>query len=227
MSDQRSIDAATLCYGLYAYHDAPRIGWDYLDDGSGSDGVYWAAVRLNGILWCILRGSVLLFPDWVRDFYAVDDPFLHDDLGPIHPGMYKGLTLVRDRLLSLAKPDEPIGICGHSLGAGRSRQLTGLLCVAGRPPVCRRAFGEPHSGGDKLDQIISVVKDDISYRNIGQEPADWEDCDLVTTVPPWFNRPSFSDEVVNPPANDSWGAFRFHHFYLYANVIGAGPFLAT
>lgn len=225
MSDQRSVDAATLCYSLYAYPDAPVVGWDYRDDGSGSDGVVWATVRLNGLLWIVLRGSVTE-QDWQRDFYTFVDPFLHDGLGFIHPGFYKGLPLVRDRVLSLAKPDEPIGVCGHSLGAGRSRLLTGLLCVAGRPPVCRRAFGEPHSGGDKLDQIISVVQDDISYRNVGRDESDREDCDLVTTVPPWFNRPTFTDEVVLPPANDSWGAFRYHHFYLYANAVGAGPFIA-
>lgn len=219
MSDQRSVDAITLVYGLYAYPDAPVIGWDYRDDGSGSDGVYWAATRLNGLLWCILRGSVTE-ADWQRDFYAIVDPFLHDDLGTIHPGFYKGLPLVRDRLLSLAKPDELIAVAGHSLGAARSKLLTGLLCIAGRPPVCRRAFGEPHSGMDKLDQIVAAVYDDISYRNVGPDSADWEDVDLVTTVPPWFNRPRFTDETVNPAANDPWGPFRYHHAALYAAAVG-------
>lgn len=214
-----SVDAATLCYSLYEYSDSPKVSWDYKDDGSGSDGVCWAAVRLDGVLWCVLRGSVT-DQDWERDFYTLVNPFLHDDLGLIHPGFYKGLPLVRDRFLSLAKTGESVGVTGHSLGAGRSRLLTGLLCVAGRMPVCRRAFGEPHSGGDKLDQIISVVKDDISYRNVGQDADDWEDYDLVTTVPPWFNRPTFTDETVEPLPNDPWGAFRYHHMSLYAKAVG-------
>ena len=214
-----SQDAATLCYGLYQYPDSPVIGWDYRDDGSGSDGVVWAAVRLNGLLWCVLRGSVTQ-TDWQRDFFALTDPFLHDDLGPVHPGFYKGLPLVCDRLLSLAKPGERLGVTGHSLGAGRSWLLSGLLTTRYHAPVCRRAFGEPHSSGDNLFLINTAIADDLSYRNVGGEPCDWEDVDLVTTVPPWFNRPKFTDLVVQPIAGDPWGPFKYHHMCLYAGAIG-------
>jgi hypothetical protein len=214
-----SQDAATLCYSLYQYPDCAVVSWDYKDDGSGSDGVYWAAVRLNGILWCVLRGSVTQ-QDWQRDFYDWVDPFLHDDLGTIHPGFYKGLPLVRDRLLSLAKPDEPIGVTGHSLGAGRASLLTGLLCVAGRAPVQRIVFGEPHSGGETLAKVVEDVEGP-SYRADGGQNSTWEDVDEVTRVPPWFNTPTVrTDVTVTPPANDPWGVFKYHHMSGYSKAVG-------
>lgn len=211
-------DAATLCYGLYEYPDSPVIGWDHRDDGSNSDGVYWAAVRLNGIFWCVLRGSVT-DTDWRRDFEALPDPFLHDDLGLIHPGFYKGLTTVRDSFVSLSKPNEPIGVTGHSLGAGRSALLTGLLCIAKRPPAVRVCFGEPRSGTEKLAVIIANVPTS-TYRNIGNGTGPFQH-DLVTDVPPYLSHPNdLEDETVKPEPNDPWGMWAFHHMYLYAHAIG-------
>lgn len=211
-------DSVTLCYALYAYPDSPKVAWDYLDDGTNSDGIYWAAVRLNGILWAILRGSVLLYPDWLRDFYDWQNPFLHDDLGPIHPGFYQGIPLVRDKLLSLAKPDEPIRVGGHSLGAGRGRDLVGELVLAGRPPHYE-LFGEPHAGGAELFNITSKATGN-TYRNIAPTGPGLDDHDLVTAAPPWFNTPpNRQDFKVTPKDKDPWGLFRFHHLGLYAGAV--------
>jgi len=210
-------DAATVVYGLYEYPDSPKISWDYRDDGSGSDGVHWAAVRLNGLLWCVLRGSVTNV-DWRRDFEALPDPFLHDDLGLIHPGFYQGLPLVRERLLSLAKAGERIGVTGHSLGAGRAALLTGLLCVAGRAPLVRVCFGEPRSGHDTLANIVKTVTT-WSYRNAG--PGGPLAHDLVTDVPGYFEHPvALSDVAAPPAADDPWSLFAWHHMALYAKAVG-------
>lgn len=214
-------DAASLCYSLYAYDGAPKVAWDYFDDGTNSDGIYWAVVRLNGILWVVNRGSVLLYPDWVRDFYDWVDPFLHDNLGQIHPGFYKGVPTVCKKVLELAKPDEKIGITGHSLGAGRGRLETGELCLSGRVPDEMVLFGEPHSGGDVLATVTAQVKSGVTFRNVGEDGADWNDYDLVTGVPPWFLKPgSRQDKIVYPATDDKWGPLRFHHFQLYAGAVG-------
>lgn len=213
-------DAVTLCYSLYAYADAPKIDWLYHDDGSNSGGVYWSAVRYNGMFWVVNRGSVRLYPDWVRDFYDWVDPFLNDALGPIHPGFYQGLPIVCEKVLSLAEPDETIGVTGHSLGAGRGRQEAGLLIIAGRK-VHIELFGEPHGGMDKLAEITAKATG-ATYRTVAPSGPGIDDHDLVTAAPPWFNTPQNRlDYPVTPPLADSWVAFKYHHCYLYARGAGA------
>lgn len=212
-------DAATLCYGLYRYPDSPNIAWDYLDDGTNSGGVYWAMVRYNGLLWVVYRGSVTK-QDWVRDFYAFDDPFVHSALGPIHPGMYQGLPVTIQKVLSFASPNEPIGVTGHSLGAGRATLATGLLVVAKRPPAARIVFGEPHTGRTQLANLFLNVPGP-SFRNTGGPRSDWDHIDQVTMVPPWFATPTArTDNTVAPIPNDPWGPFRYHHMSLYAAATG-------
>jgi hypothetical protein len=211
--------AATLCYALYAYPDSPRVAWEHLDDGTGSNGVYWAAVRLNGVLWGVYRGSVTQL-DWERDLYAFYDPFLHDQLGPIHPGFWKGIPGTVDTLLAMAKTGEPIGLAGHSLAAGRASLATGELCVRGRPPLTRIVFGEPHSGGSELAKITGPYLGP-SFRNVKGPDADWEDMDQVTIVPPWFQTPGpRTDLTVTPNPNDPWGVFKYHRASLYAGAVG-------
>lgn len=209
-----SADAATLCYALYDYADSLKVAWEYR---AVDDGVAWAMVHYNNKLWVVYRGSVTT-QDWERDLYAFVDPFLHDALGPIHPGFYKGLSSTVQKIVAYAKPDEEIGITGHSLGAGRASQATGLLALAGSASS-RIVFGEPHSGGAELARITAPYLGP-SYRNTGGPNADWDDVDHVTAVPPWFQTPGpRTDLTVTPPSDDSWGAFRYHHMQLYADAI--------
>ena len=213
-----SRDSATLCYALYDYPDSPKVSWDYRAE---DDGIHWAMVRYQGLLWIVYRGSVDK-QDWIRDFYAFYDPFLHDSLGPIHPGFYEGLPTTVEKILNFAKPDDLIGITGHSLGAGRASQATGLLALAGRPPITggRAVYGEPHSGGDELARITAPYLGP-SYRADGGPNASWDEVDMVTAVPPWFNTPGpRTDVAVTPIPNDPWKAFRFHHMSLYAKAVG-------
>ena len=213
-------DAATLCYSLYNYPDSPKVGWEYLNDGTDATGIYWAMVRLNGVLWIVYRGSVTKL-DWERDFYTFYDPFLHDQLGPIHPGFYEGLPDTIQVALNFAKPNDIIGVTGHSLGAGRASLATGLLCIAKKIPAVRIVFGEPHSGKAELAQIVGNVSRSESYRADGGPNSTWEDVDLVTAVPPWFDVPGpRTNVIVNPPANDPWGVWRYHHMSGYAKTIG-------
>jgi hypothetical protein len=203
-------DIAALCSAVY---DGPTaIAWDHYDLGT-DDGCCWAIKRLPGYDVVVLRGSIT-FQDWVRDFRA--RPIL-TRIGHVHDGFHAGLEHAWADIRNLLQ--QPAIVTGHSLGAGRAAILTGFMVKDGVPPVARVVFGEPKPGFADLAQLISAVPG-RSYRN-----GDNVHHDLITDLPFSFPPLEFTHPTPiipacsPPPANDSYGAFSWHHMPLYVAAV--------
>lgn len=211
-------DCARLNVGIYEYAGQPPIAWDAFDRGETSDGICWGLKRFGDIDAIVLRGSST-FQDWMRDLghFAIADDV--PGLGLVHPGFVEGMAAAYARIKPLLR--EQVVITGHSLGAGRAAILCGIMCDDGRSPQRRVVFGEPKSGFQQLADLIGAVPS-MSYRN-----GNGKHHDLVTDVPFSFPpenyvRSGHTTEVrADPPPNDSWGIFCWHHMMLYAKAINA------
>lgn len=223
-------DAALLCCSLYQYPNFPPASWDHYDSGDDSDAVCYGIIRWNGVCHIVLRGSTT-FQDWIRDFYTVASPWGDSQLGPVHPGFLLGMRQVCGEIIPLLRDGEPISVDGHSLGAGRACILTALLTLAGKQPTYRVCFGEPKPGFQKLADILKPIPA-WSYRN-AKPDGDWDDYDLVTAVPFSFPPEDFvhpaalTDVYAQPPENDPYGVFKYHHMTLYYQSLNGTTAPAT
>ena len=129
-------NAVMLCEAIYAYSSAEIITWDYLSQGK----VYWGLKQIDGINYICFRGSTTI-PDWFRDANALADPFVHDKLGPLHPGIYDGVPEAYAEIKS--KVTENIIFTGHSLGSGETDIVSGLAVIDGINPLAKIGFGTP------------------------------------------------------------------------------------
>ena len=108
---------------------------------------------------------------------------------------------------------------GHSLGAARANNLTGLAAIDGVPPISKVLFGEPKSGFQQLATITSKVPG-RTFRN-----GDHIFHDVVTDVPYYIPPLLYSHDrdftLVHgdPPAIDEFGFFAWHHIELYAQAL--------
>jgi hypothetical protein len=203
---------AALLVDLYAGSDQ----FDHFEPGNGPSGICWASKRVDGVDVILMRGSVT-FWDWFKDFVALAAPFVHDTLGPVHPGFALGM----DRCWARIKQQTagPWITAGHSLGAGRASVLTGLMLEDGVTPLERVVFGEPKPGFAKLGRYLAGVPG-RSYRN-----GDTHAHDLVTDVPITFlleeyEHPTPLIEVLAAPAADAPnGIFKWHNMRLYAKAV--------
>jgi hypothetical protein len=204
---------ASFC-GLIYSATGPIADWDHYDPGL-DDGVCWALKQLSGYDVVAFRGSTT-FQDWVRDFRAQP---VETRIGTVHFGFHQGMERVWREVRPLLS--NPAIITGHSLGAGRAAIMTGLMVKDDVPPAARVVFGEPKPGYADLAKLISAVPG-RSYRN-----GDATHHDLVTDVP--FTFPPFEythptpiiPVCAEPPANDRWGAFSYHHIELYEAALAA------
>ena len=156
--------------------------------------------------------------DWFRDMMAIVKPWGHPGLGPVHPGMYLGMTQVWSEIKAVIRPGEKVVLNGHSLGAARACTLAGLMVLDGMPPVARVGFGCPKPGFQTLADLTAKVQA-FSYKHVTAAHHD-----LVTDVP--FTIPP--EDYVHAsvpmllfsaaPGFDPWGSFRLHHMELYAEV---------
>lgn len=210
-------DLAQLELGIYGVVPA---AWDFYSDGMESDSVVWAAVRgADGITTIVLRGSIVL-KDWIRDVMVFADPLSHNVLGPVHLGFYQGMDATWAEIKATTKG--PYRIIGHSLGAGRSAILTGLMVADGIVPVERVVWGEPLSGFQHLANLISKVPT-RSYRNGDGRLLHDHVTDVPFSFPPEeFVRASALIDVCAPPSGSliaRLGVFAYHHMPLYADAM--------
>jgi hypothetical protein len=226
---------AILCDAIYAAPGGLSIKWDYLDPGD-DDGICWGLLRMlfpdaSPIVGAssplrmhdvvCFRGSAT-FTDWFRDLIALANPFVHDRLGPVHPGFLLGMEHAWKDIRPLLK--NPLVVTGHSLGAGRAAILCGLAIADGVVPVKRVCFGEPKPGFRELATLLEETPG-VSYRNGGGFAHD-----LVTDVPFSFPpeeyiHPTPLTYITNPPVpGHEWGIFAWHSMALYrGGVLSPSP----
>jgi hypothetical protein len=157
------------------------VAFDHYEPGGGDKRVCWASKVINGVTVIVFPGSHS-FWDWERDLRVVTDPFQHDTLGPLHPGVFIGVPEAFAEIQ--AQTTAPRVLAGFSLGAGRALDLTGLLTVAGIPPLACVTFGSLKPGFQQLADVIGKVPQ-WSYRN-----GDADYYDLITEYP-----------ILPPPEN--------------------------
>ena len=212
---------------LYADIPTPQGTFDHVIP---LDGSYTAIKRIDGIDYVMFRGSTT-FLDWIEDFDNFAIPYPDPILGDIHPGARLGVLAVKDQIDALIGPN--IVIVGHSLGAMHAAIYAGYKTAEGKHPVSLVMFGEPRAGGPQLSKILSSVHVQ-SFRNAApaNPPGSPISHDLVTDVPralppdlPYQHiRDPLTDCYREPAADDLWLLFKWHHFRLYAESMGAaGP----
>jgi hypothetical protein len=203
-------DLARLCAAIYGR--APVVEWDHFDQGD-DDGVCWAVKSLPGFDVVVFRGSAI-FEDWIRDFRAAP---VRTRVGHVHAGFYAGLEHVLGDLRPILS--QPAILTGHSLGAARASIVTALLVADGIAPASRIVFGEPKPGFADFGAIVAGVAG-RSYRN-GDELHHDLVTDVPFTVPPFaYTRPTPIIPVrAEPPPDDRWGAFSYHHIELYEAAV--------
>ena len=210
--------AAELCAALYQLPLSGPGPFDVVDNGDDG-GVCRALAREGDTDVIVLRGSVTGL-DWLRDVFAL--PYTSRRMGPVHHGFYLGMQNVWDDMKILLRPDAPVVITGHSLGAARAAILTGMMVEAGRPPAARIVFGEPKPGYAQLADFIKSVPA-RSYR-AGDGAANH---DIVTDqalpIPGlhYVHPTPLTLLQCIPDPNDQSGPFVFHHMNLYLAGVSA------
>ena len=204
--------AALLCEAIYAYPSGVPVTWDYLSESN----VYWGLKVINDINYVCFRGSTTP-EDWLRDFNAFANPFIHTKLGPIHPGFFHGMPEAWAEIKS--KVNSKLVFTGHSLGSGEADICAGLSVIDGIKPLAKVGFGSPKAGFKQLGRILKNVPD-FCFRNT--DGLAW---DLITSVPFTFfpeeyqhTAPLF-DVCCTPQPNDVWGPFAWHHMQDYRTAV--------
>lgn len=206
---------ADLCAAIYD----TASQWDHFDAGD-DDGVCWATKKVGDTNYVVLRGSKTL-ADWILDGQAWAEPINHPELGPLHAGFARGLPHMWTECRALIPSGAKFVITGHSLGAGRACQLTGMAYIDDIIPYASVRFGEPRPGFAQLKEVLAESKViQRSYRNAGY----WGH-DFVTDVPlclsriglPYVHPAPMIDIDVHPTGDAiaQHGLFAGHHMPLY------------
>lgn len=213
-------DVCNLYAWLYSKLPVPPGTWDHV---IATDGAYTAIKRIDGISYVMFRGSTT-FLDWVEDLTRVTEPLYDPLLGPVHPGFCLGVRAVKNAI-DVFVADDPVVIVGHSLGAGHAAIYAGYRIAAGKTVDRILMFGEPRPGGEKLAEILKDTPI-WSYRNGDTAGHDYV-TDVPIGIPPLldYRHPKPLTNVSRSPTpGDAWLAFRYHHFRLYCEALGAtGP----
>ena len=162
-------------------------------------------------------GSLVFLALAIRELMPASAPSC---IGTVHAGFFAGMQRMWSELRSMLDLKAKVIVGGHSLGAARAGDLTGLMVLDNRAPIARVVFGEPKPGYMDLAKLIELVPG-RSYRN-----GDQKHHDLVTDVP--FSFPPFQYvhptpiiPVLEMPSADgfsSMGVFAYHHTQLYAKA---------
>lgn len=210
----------TAICDLYAWFytslPVPAGTWDHL---LPVDGAYAAIKRIDGIDYVMLRGSETAI-DWALDFLNFAVPFKDPILGDIHPGARFGVEEIRPIIDDFV--GDHVVFVGHSLGALHAAQLAAYRVATSKPVDALIMFGEPKPGGPKLSKILANTHVE-SYIN-----QDRHGHDEVTDVAPFAPYQHVRDPLTpcwrSPDPLDPWLGFKYHHFRLYAESMGAaGP----
>jgi hypothetical protein len=209
-------DIVKACVGIYFYADQAPVTFEHFENPSPDNGgICWGLIRLpNDTFLVVFRGSTT-FEDYMRDLNCFARPWHHTYLGPIHPGFYEGLETVW-RLIK-AMCGKRIIFSGHSLGAGRATQITGLAIQDGYTDIERVVIGEPQSGFRKLYDIV----DKIPYRVYFN--TDGHFSDIVPSIPPYVWPEKYVNEnaftkICAPPDLKimlEWSIACWHYSPLY------------
>lgn len=214
------LDLANLQYAVYHPKQATvRLDW------IGEEfGIFFGLHRDgDGVMNVVFRGSDT-FIDWVKDAEALASPVTHFSLGPVHPGFLEGMEDFWQSLKKYNKP--PFRLCGHSLGAGRARILTGLMVEDNLPPVSCVCWGEPKSGFQQLADLTAKIPGN-SYQNTNGTKRDpiydipvnilFEKYVHDRSVVP-VSRPASTDDWHGIPHNSS---LALHNFILYQEAMAS------
>ena len=206
-------DLAQLALAIYGGSD-PH--WDYF---CSEDEIVWGVKKIDGMTAVVFRGSETPI-DFLRDLRVLPWPIEHSRLGFIHPGFLDGMEAVWTAVRAHTEP--PWVLAGHSLGAGRTGILAGLMALDGTPPLTRISWGEPFCGGAQLAALTAGISM-RSYRN-GDRWAH----DPITDVPiplrsalPYRRLSAVADISVSPGFglsvdwHHAW-PIGFHAMELYA-----------
>jgi hypothetical protein len=205
-------DIAQLCLDVYT----GAGNWDQIE--LPADGIAFGVKDLGPVIALIFRGTTSL-NDFVHDGECVADPLEHDGLGPVHPGFFEGLPELWMRLQNKLTT-KPCVVAGHSLGAARASLFTGLMILAGHPPVRRLCFGEPRPGFPQSANIIAEVRARSFCNGNGRAH------DLVTDVPftTWVEDYVHATPLIPISAAPSeadveqYLIFAWHPMHLYASA---------
>lgn len=204
---------ASICGAIYK-PTALIDEWAHIDAGL-DDGVFWAIKRLSGCDVVCFRGSITL-QDWIRDVRAMAVP---TRVGHAHAGFYAGMENVWTEARPLIQ--QPVIVCGHSLGAARAAVMTALMLADGAPPLARVVFGEPKPGLLDFAQFVKDVPA-RSYRNGDAKHHDLV-CDVPLSFPPLqYVHPTPIVPVNCPPEGslfEKLGAFAWHHISNYETAL--------
>jgi hypothetical protein len=207
-------DLAQLQLGIY--QEVP-VTWDYWT-GDSAPVVFGAKLAADGVTDIVLRGSAIPI-DWLKDFDALADPFQHNGLGPVHPGFLMGMEDIWK--LVQANTKAPRRVIGHSLGAARAAVLTGLMVLAGQPPIYRCVWGEPLSTFKQGADIIAKAPaksyrngsnkghDPVTYVPLRFWPEEYQRASALTNI---CIQPSMPWHGLSPSSLLAWHNMRLYAF---------------
>ena len=192
------MEIANICAGTYD----SGYSFDYIFQGKLNDDTYVGVKRFGNLDVVAFRGSSNT-EDWVRNFEAF--PVHREGLGWIADGFMVGMDAAFSNLLNVVGSNW-IGT-GHSRGAAEVTIYAAQMMLVKRPPIALIPLAPPTTGGDKLFQLLSPIKNIHAYWNKG---------DVVPEVPPWCSHP-YKMIMIEEPAltNDKWGPLKEHHIQLY------------
>lgn len=227
MYDAMARRAAELSFASYG-GDKP-FEWDFCDDGTNDDGVFWALMIDADAIYVVFRGSASL-QDWLRDLNCWAKPWVHSALGPVHPGFLLGIEQVAhelsDRITALDPAGhKPVILTGHSLGAARATICAGMLIAKGllHNPLGRIVFGEPRPS---FRFLADMLKYNLA-QNVSYMAASERGHDRVTDLPFSFPPEEFVHATpliavdVQPAPGDPLGIFAWHRMSGYALALNS------
>jgi hypothetical protein len=198
------------------YHEELGTSWTELHPETSTNPIHWGYINHSDARVVVFRGS-LAFLDWLSDAEALLEP---TPLGQLAVGFYKDLQPIVDHLIGL--PDLPTYIAGHSLGAARAANLSGLLALAGHKPAGRVTWGMPGLGLH-LNQSAYALPESATYITEGGLDFFTPIVDPVTIVPLGYEHPQEPRQHLPAEALRALNPLVLHSMADYANLTPAIP----